>query len=92
LTETLCQLCQAPIIVARIAAGRTGYKSIMLERCAEGAGRIAIFPTLFAEVGPLLAEEVVNGTSFRPHQGHCGRPSHSAGSFKRKVKDRSSVT
>ena len=90
--EQPCELCQAPIIVARIAAGRTGYKSITLERCREGEGRIAMFPTLFSEPGPPLAEVVVNGTAFRPHRGHCGRGSHSGGAFKRKVKDSSSTT
>lgn len=88
--ETPCRICQSPIIVARIAAGRTGYKSIAIERCPDGEGRIAMFPTLFAEVGPPLAEEVVNGTAYRPHLGRCRKAlapaAHSAGSFKQKAK------
>lgn len=63
-----CQLCQAPVIIARTPAGRTGYKRIVIESCAEGEGRIAMLPTLFAEPGLPLAEEVINGTAYRMHR------------------------
>lgn len=94
MTEQPCELCAAPVIMARLAyGGRSGgYKRIVLERCPEGEGRIAMFPTLFAEPGLPLAEEVVNGTAYRPHREHCARASHSAGAFKRKVKEGSSDT
>lgn len=81
-SETLCQLCQAPVIVARTPAGRTGYKRIVIESCTEGEGRIAMFLTLFADPGLPLAEEVSNGTAYRMH--HCGGQAFTARARERK--------
>lgn len=67
-SASACQLCGASVIFARRPAGRTGYKSVVIERCAEGAGNFAMFPTLFATPAAPLAEQVCNGTSFRQHR------------------------
>jgi hypothetical protein len=67
-TQT-CPQCQAPVISARIKDGR-GYKLISIERCEDGDGDMAIFPQLFADGHPPVAEVVCNGTSYRAHPPH----------------------
>jgi len=64
-----CPQCQAPIIPARLKEGRR-YKLVSLEQCQEGEGDVAIFPALFADGHPPVAELVSNGTGYRVHPPH----------------------
>lgn len=71
--QGLCYTCHAAVIWARIKDGRH-YKPLAIERCPEGEGHMAIFPTLFADGSAPIVEEVVNGTSYRRHDPRCPGP------------------
>ena len=78
-----CEKCQVPVFQARIKAGGH-YKAITVERCEEGAGDLAIFPTLFADGHAPIAEVVCNGTSYRAHLPHGSVLSFTAQARERK--------
>jgi len=73
-----CYKCQGAVIWGRIKDGRH-FKPIAIERCADGDGHMAIFPTLFADGASPIVEEVVNGTGYRRHEPHCPGPRSFAG-------------
>ena len=64
-----CPRCQEPVIAARMREGR-GFKLVSLERCAAGAGDVALVQSLFNDGSAPLAELVSNGTSYRAHRAH----------------------
>lgn len=76
-----CALCKASVIWARIKAppksGGRAYVPFPVERCAPGAGNVALVLPMFRfpDGEAFLAEIVSNATTYRPHRDHCpGRP------------------
>lgn len=72
-----CALCGTSVIWARIKgpakSGRRAYIPFPVERCAAGQGNVALTLPLFAfpDGKALLAELVLNGTTYRSHRDHC---------------------
>jgi hypothetical protein len=78
-----CPQCKAPLIPARLKEGAR-YKLVSVELVTEGEGDVAIFPALFADGHPPVAELVSNGTCYRVHPPHTSVLSFTSQSRERK--------